>query len=122
MTIRGATLKGGMLAGDFETVGMVNNQQTCIKACCGNRRCDVALMLGKECFNVRCYSENLCGLAPATTLFDEVTPVITYVRGHISKRSIGNQTGSIIHAISCLFISNHVLLMTNRIAVSCSSL
>eukprot|EP00794_Sanderia_malayensis_P017840 gene17840-19621_t len=86
-TIRGATLKGGVLAGDFQTVGIVNNQQQCVKSCCGNRRCDVALMLGKECFNVRCYSENLCGLAPATALFADVTPVITYVRGHISKRS-----------------------------------
>ncbi|XP_065051851.1 uncharacterized protein LOC135681349 isoform X2 [Rhopilema esculentum] len=87
VTIRGATLRGGILAGDFKTVGIVSNQHACVNSCCRNRRCDVALMLGKECFNVKCYSTSLCGIAPATAIFDEVTPVLTYVRGHISKRS-----------------------------------
>ena len=77
------------MAGDFQTVGIVDNQHTCVSSCCKNKRCDVALMLGKECFNVKCYSSNLCGLAPAAAIFDEVTPIITYVRGHVQKRSTG---------------------------------
>ena len=89
VTVRGATLRGGILAGDFKTVGIVDNQHTCVSSCCKNKRCDVALMLGKECFNVKCYSSNLCGLAPAAAIFDEVTPIITYVRGHVQKRSTG---------------------------------
>ena len=93
VTIHGATLRGGILAGDFKTVGIVSNQHSCVNSCCRNKRCDVALMLGKECFNVKCYSDSLCGLAPATSIFDEVTPIITYVRGHIRrKRSTGKLT------------------------------
>jgi len=96
VTIRGATLRGGILAGDFQTVGIVDNQHTCVSSCCKNKRCDVALMLGKECFNVKCYSSNLCGLAPAAAIFDEVTPIITYVRGHVQKRSADDVDEEII--------------------------
>ena len=90
-TIHGATLRGGILAGDFRSLGIVSDHHACIKSCCRHVGCDVALMLGRECFNVRCYDENLCRLAPASTVFEDVSPIITYVRKHrIKRRSEGS--------------------------------
>ena len=71
------TLKGGLKAGDFTDVGKVGRLSDCYDICCRSKKCDLAFMLGQNCFNVKCYNRDLCKTIPAQpSIFN---PQIAYV-------------------------------------------
>ncbi len=71
------TLKGGLKAGDFTDVGKVGKLSDCYDICCRSEKCDLAFMLGQNCFSVKCYNQDLCQTIPAQpSIFN---PQIAYV-------------------------------------------
>ncbi|XP_057309650.1 uncharacterized protein LOC130647712 [Hydractinia symbiolongicarpus] len=60
-------LTGGLQAGKFTDIGRVKSIKTCVRYCCGDAvDCDLAFMLGKRCYLVKCYSEEKCAPLPAS--------------------------------------------------------
>ena len=59
------TLRGGINAGSFKKLAQFVAMQLCIRLCCEEKGCDVALMSGKNCYGVQCFSEELCTAVPA---------------------------------------------------------
>lgn len=59
------TLRGGINAGTFKKLAQFVAMQLCIQLCCEEKNCDVALMSGKNCYGVQCFSEELCTAVPA---------------------------------------------------------
>lgn len=92
LTVRGATLRGGILSGEFHSMGVVDTQKSCVDLCCRSKKCDVAMTIGRECINIKCFNKKMCTIAPAGNLavYRDVLPVVTFVRKpkKIGKRSI----------------------------------
>jgi len=80
LTLRGATLRGGVMSGDFKSMGVVETQKKCIHLCCKSKDCDVAMTVGRECINIRCFDKNTCAIAPAGQLYHTTPPVATFVQ------------------------------------------
>lgn len=71
------TLKGGLKAGDFTDTGKVGSIKECYETCCQQSTCNLAFMLGQNCFSVKCYNKDLCSTIPAQpSIFN---PQIAYV-------------------------------------------
>ena len=71
------TLKGGLKAGDFTDIGKVGTMGECYSSCCKQPTCNLAFMLGQNCFSVKCYNKALCGTMKAQpSIFN---PQIAYV-------------------------------------------
>lgn len=76
-TLTKVTLKGGLKAGDFTDTGKVGSIKECYATCCQQSSCNLAFMLGQNCFSVKCYSKDLCSTIPAQpSIFN---PQIAYV-------------------------------------------
>ena len=58
------TLKGGLRAGNFTAVGHVENIDACARLCCVREDCDLALMVNRHCFMVRCLKKEQCRSTP----------------------------------------------------------
>lgn len=72
------TLRGGINAGSFKKLAQFVAMQLCIRLCCEEKGCDVALMSGKNCYGVQCFSEELCTAvlakkAPSSLMISHVT-------------------------------------------------
>lgn len=72
------SLRGGINAGIFRKLAQYVAMQLCIKLCCEHKGCDVALMSGKNCYGVQCFSEELCQAisakkAPSSLMIAHVT-------------------------------------------------
>ena len=61
------TLKGGTMAGSFRNHGNTKNIQECIHHCCMAKKCDVAMMVDKTCYGVRCYNSTMCETVPGNS-------------------------------------------------------
>lgn len=60
-------LAGGLKAGKFTDIGRVKGINTCIRYCCDSKvDCDLAFMLDRRCFLVKCYTEDKCQTLPAS--------------------------------------------------------
>ena len=71
------TLKGGLKAGDFTDTGKVGSIKEYYETCCQQSTCNLAFMLGQNCFSVKCYNKDLCSTIPAQpSIFN---PQIAYV-------------------------------------------
>ena len=71
------TLKDGLQAGDFTDVGKVSNLSQCYDVCCQQDKCDLAFMLGQNCFSVQCKEKSRCVTTPAQpSIFN---PQIAYI-------------------------------------------
>ena len=76
-TLSKVTLKGGLKAGDFTDTGKVGSIKECYATCCQQSSCNLAFMLGQNCFSVKCYNKDLCSTIPAQpSIFN---PQIAYV-------------------------------------------
>ena len=83
------TLKGGLQAGDFTDVGKVKDLPQCYDICCQQPTCDLAFMLGQNCFSVQCKDKKQCGTVPAQpSIFN---PQIAYIatRNKLSAGATG---------------------------------
>lgn len=85
------TLKGGLKAGDFTDTGKVGSIKECYATCCQQASCNLAFMLGQNCFSVKCFNKDLCSTIPAQpSIFN---PQIAYVwsRKELNGDSSRNQ-------------------------------
>ena len=57
-------LANGGDAGEFKDVGKVGKPHICTRLCCENNDCDLSYMFGRNCFLVKCYSEESCRVIP----------------------------------------------------------
>lgn len=69
-----ASLKGGQLAGLFNTLGPVKNMQECSMKCCDHKDCDVAMLQGNTgtCIGVQCFNDSSCETVPAESFEDNL--------------------------------------------------
>jgi hypothetical protein len=54
------TVLGGLRAGNFTKIAEVDSIETCAALCCAENTCDLALMLGNNCYAGDCASKELC--------------------------------------------------------------
>ncbi|XP_048590274.1 uncharacterized protein LOC5501396 [Nematostella vectensis] len=54
------TLRGGLHAGKFKSVGRTRDVHECARSCCGKPSCDLAYYVFQQCFLVKCYDDYLC--------------------------------------------------------------
>lgn len=76
-----STLKGGFKAGNYTNFGRVADMSQCIKLCCGNSQCHVALMLEQNCFFVECRDEDGClpVKAKTTQALAALNPKVSFI-------------------------------------------
>ena len=74
-------MKGGRKSGEFVEQKDVENMEKCTQKCCNDpdRKCNLAFMLGKACYSVKCDSPELCQTVKAPST--KFNPVVQYVRG-----------------------------------------
>ena len=70
------TLLQGASAGNFVFAGQSADMDDCIKHCCRERSCDVALRLKENCYLVKCHTMQSCYSIPATP--SEYHPMIAF--------------------------------------------
>jgi len=58
------TLLGGLRAGNFTQIAEVDSIETCAALCCAEQTCDLALVLGENCYAGDCASKELCVPVP----------------------------------------------------------
>ena len=75
------TLLGGYEAGKFNLLALSTNMSTCIRLCCGEKTCDVALMIEGKCYGVNCLNLKLCRAIPAknSAMLSHLNPRISYI-------------------------------------------
>ena len=59
------TLVGGIGAGDFTDHGQTDTIEDCMGYCCENKECDLAFMIDKDCYGVKCKEPSMCKTRPA---------------------------------------------------------
>lgn len=71
------TLVHGLKSGDFSDFGVVPDMATCVRFCCGDKACNMALMLGSTCYTLHCASPEYCKVRPAHP--SSLNPRISFV-------------------------------------------
>ena len=105
------TLKGGLQAGEFTDVGKVTNLAQCYDVCCQQENCDLAFMLGQNCFSVQCKDKRLCTTIPAQpSIFN---PQIAYVTKR--ERTGLLKSGLSSHCQSCFLLPLSKKSLASRI-------
>ena len=109
--INKVTLKGGLQAGDFTDIGRVGSIQDCYDTCCQQEKCDLAFMLGQNCFTVVCKDKKMCVTTPAQpSIFN---PQIAY----LTKRELSNQKSKGRRFVSVAALQNSVLFIQWKISL-----
>ena len=62
---RHVTLVGGLRAGNFTRLAEFTDMDDCVKRCCAERPCDVAILMRDTCFGLHCSTPELCSARPA---------------------------------------------------------
>ena len=75
--LRNQTLSAGIQSGQFKKAGNVKDVTECIRYCCDEEQCDVALMAKGNCYLVSCNNKFLCRPVPAQST--DLSPQISYV-------------------------------------------
>lgn len=75
------TLLGGYDAGKFKLLSHSTNMSACIRLCCGEMSCDVALMIERKCYSVACKTLRLCQAIPAknSIMLNHLSPQISFM-------------------------------------------
>ena len=78
-------LKAGMLSGQLTHHKGVKDITSCIKRCCSNSKCHVAMMMAGKCYSVFCTNAQWCEPKDAPVETHHTNPTVAYVkRGDIS--------------------------------------
>ena len=85
------TLFGGVNAGNFTDFGPKKNMSHCISSCCQQKHCDVAFMLGNDCYGVKCKTKHLCGTTPAKHV-KKYRPRLAYMHSNIEHNIADSQS------------------------------
>ena len=78
------TLVGGISAGDFTDHGQTDTIQECMGYCCENKDCDLAFMIDKDCYGVKCKDPSMCRTRPARPT--KYRPIIAFKKSSESGR------------------------------------
>lgn len=82
------TLFGGINAGNFTDFGQKENMSQCISSCCQKKHCDVAFMLGNDCYGVMCKTKHLCVTTPAKHV-KKYRPRLAYMHSDMENNTAG---------------------------------
>ena len=80
------TLGGGINAGSYTEQGEVLNMHECVKWCCQDKGCDVAMVIKGICYTVSCYDQRKCDSVPVRRI--QYHPRLVRVKR--VKRGVGN--------------------------------
>jgi len=111
------TVVGGLRAGNFTKIAEVDSIETCAALCCAEKTCDLALMLGENCYAGDCASKELC--KPIAAQQSSQIAYITSRKAHDNSLgkflTLSNKTSSHVmscHAVSCRAMSAQFSLCT----------
>lgn len=72
------TLSKGAKAGKYYKMAGINKMDECLGHCCGSKRCDVAFMVNKNCYLVKCFNSDSCALKQSDNpKFDTMLSVVS---------------------------------------------
>ncbi|XP_022802620.1 uncharacterized protein LOC111340100 [Stylophora pistillata] len=72
------TLSKGAKAGKYYKMIGIKEMDRCVKHCCGSKRCDVAFMVNKNCYLVKCHNSDSCDLKKSdNSKFDTMLSVVS---------------------------------------------
>jgi hypothetical protein len=93
------TLIAGLKSGDFTDYGKVKGMENCVEFCCGDKICNMALMLGFTCYTLHCASPSLCKVRPAHP--SSLNPRISFifrnkpvVKSNVNVNEVQDKSGS----------------------------
>ena len=76
------TLAKGAKAGTYYKMATVDKMDDCIGHCCGSKRCDVAFMVNKNCYLVKCHDSDSCELKRSENpKFDTMLSMVSKTKG-----------------------------------------
>lgn len=80
------TLSKGAKAGKYYKMAEINKMDECLGHCCGSRRCDVAFMVNKNCYLVKCFNSDSCALKQSDNpKFDTMLSVVSKPKAKTTK-------------------------------------
>ena len=72
------TLSKGTKAGKYYKMAGISKMDDCVGHCCRSKRCDVAFMVNKNCYLVKCHNSNSCELKQSDNpKFDTMLSVVS---------------------------------------------
>ncbi|KAK3699402.1 hypothetical protein QZH41_018563 [Actinostola sp. cb2023] len=92
---RNKTLVGGLEAGTFKFLGKVKTMSVCMRKCCARPKCDLAYLIDKNCFSVRCFSHELCKISTSPSITSGDVE-ISAMRKTIKKEELPEDTHSVV--------------------------
>ena len=78
------TLVGGINAGEFTDHGQADNIEECMGYCCESKECDLAFMIDKDCYGVKCKDPSMCKTRPARPT--KYRPIIAFKKSSESGK------------------------------------
>ena len=75
------SLVGGLQAGNFSRLAQFSNMAECVRGCCAQRSCDVAILMRDTCFALQCKTPELCSARPARLKNFSLQIVYIYRKG-----------------------------------------
>ena len=80
------TLSKGAKAGKYYKMAGINKMDECLGHCCGSKRCDVAFMVNKNCYLVKCFNSDSCALKQSDNpKFDTMLSVVSKSNAKTTK-------------------------------------
>lgn len=80
------TLSKGAKAGKYYKMVGIHKMDECVGHCCGSKRCDVAFMVNKNCYLVKCLNSGSCDLKKSDNpKFDTMLSVVSKAKAKETK-------------------------------------
>jgi len=84
------TLSKGAKAGKYYKIAGINKMDECVVHCCGSKRCDVAFMVNKNCYLVKCFNSDSCALKQSDNpKFDTMLSVMSKTKAKMKGEGKG---------------------------------
>lgn len=101
-------LQAGMVSGKLTHHKGVTDINSCIKRCCEQDQCHVAMMMADKCYTVFCTNKQYCQPKPAPVETHHTNPTVAYVkRGEISF-------GNVYITVKPFLLSFELIVETGR--------
>ena len=76
---KNSVLRAGMISGDLTRHPGIKRIKPCVKRCCQDMKCKVAVMLEDICYTVRCINNEYCQSRPAPRSAYSKKPMLAFV-------------------------------------------
>ena len=111
---KNAVLRAGMISGDLTPHPGIKRIKPCVKKCCQDMKCEVAVMLENKCYTMRCINKEYCQSRPAPPSAYSKNPMLAFVKRENLYKGKGWVT-SLWILLSFFFCDhNHVILLLLR--------